>query len=64
MTLTIYDVSGREVAVLVNESKPAGRYEAVWDGHDKHGNPAATGVYFYRLIAGDFAGTRKVVLMK
>jgi flagellar hook assembly protein FlgD len=50
---------------LVNEVRSAGYHQAVWDGSDSKGAPAATGVYFYRIVAGDaFIETRKMVLMK
>jgi hypothetical protein len=57
--LSVYDVLGREVAVLVDEEKPAGAYTATWDAS---GMPS--GIYFYRLTAGEFTQTRKMMLMK
>jgi len=64
VSLRIYDAAGRLVAVLVNESRPAGAYEALWNGMEKSGSEAASGVYFYRLEAGDFLETRKMILLK
>jgi len=57
--LSVFDLLGREVAVLVREEKSPGTYTATW-------NAAAmpSGVYFYRLAAGDFTETRKMVLAK
>ena len=57
--LEIYDVLGQRVQTLVDENRPAGRYSVEF-------NPAslASGVYFYRLTAGDFAETKKMILMK
>ena len=57
--LVVYDVLGREVAILVNEKKTPGRYSVTWDAASK-----PSGVYFYRLQAGDFTETRKLVLMR
>jgi hypothetical protein len=57
--LAVHDLLGREAAVLVNEEKPAGVYRATWDAA---GMPS--GVYFYKLMAGAFVETRKMVLMK
>lgn len=57
--LTVYDVLGREVATLVNEMKPAGSYTARWNAAG-----FASGVYFYRIEAGKFTETRKLMLMK
>jgi hypothetical protein len=62
--LSIYDVRGREVARLVDAVQPAGRHTATWDGRTAAHEPAASGVYFYRIVAGDFARTKKMVLLK
>ena len=59
VTLKVYDVLGREVATLVNEQKPAGNYEVKFDA-----SQLSSGIYFYRLEAGSFAQTRKMILMK
>jgi flagellar hook assembly protein FlgD len=52
------------VRTLVNGEKAAGRYTAVWDGHNDAGAPVSSGVYFYRMAAGGFADTRKMLLIK
>jgi len=62
--LAIFGVDGKLVRVLASGAKPMGRYEATWDGRDANGSPVASGVYFYRLNAGSFSETRKMVLMK
>lgn len=62
--LKVYDVSGREVATLVSENLAPGEYRLQWDGKDALGNPLSSGVYFYRLTAGSFTQTRKMILMK
>jgi hypothetical protein len=59
VSLKIYDLLGKEVAVLVHEKKTPGVYTAVWNGAD-----LASGIYFYRLQAGDYRETRKLVLQK
>jgi len=59
VTLTVYDILGREVAVLVNERRNAGVYEVKFDGSN-----LASGVYFYRIQAGDYVFTKKLLLMK
>lgn len=59
VTLKVYDVLGREVASLADENKPAGSYIVRFDGGD-----IASGVYVYRLFAGSFVATRKLVLQK
>jgi hypothetical protein len=57
--LKVYDVLGNEVATLVNEEKPIGSYEVEFDAIE-----LPSGIYFYRLQAGDFVETKKMVLMK
>jgi len=64
VALRIYDAAGRLVAVLLDEDRPAGRYEAAWNGSDGKGAKVSSGVYFYRLTAGDFIETRKMVLLR
>lgn len=58
-TLKIYDALGNEVAVLVDGFRPAGRYEATFDA----GN-LASGIYIYRLQAGEFTETKKMIFLK
>ncbi|RMI13841.1 MAG: hypothetical protein D6681_05615, partial [Calditrichaeota bacterium] len=55
---------GREIATLVNEKMAPGMYEVQWDGRDDTGKPVSSGVYLYRLKAGDFTATRKMILMR
>lgn len=62
--LNVYDVAGRLVRTLVRASQGAGSYEARWDGRDTAGQPVASGMYFYRLKAGDFSQTRRMVVLR
>ena len=64
--LRVFNVSGRLVRVLVNEvaGLPRGRHAVRWDGLDERGQRTAPGVYFYRLRAGEFAATRRVVRLR
>jgi len=64
ISLAIYDVSGRIVRTLANETRAAGAYELTWDGRDDRGQAVASGVYFYRLVAPEFTQTKKMVLLK
>lgn len=59
VTLKVYDQLGKEVATLVNEEKPAGSYEIEFNA-----SSLASGVYYYKLTAGNFVETRKMILMK
>jgi hypothetical protein len=62
--LDVYDVSGRRVATIVNEYRPAGRSFASWDGRNASGTRVSEGIYFYRMQAGGFAETKRMVLLK
>jgi hypothetical protein len=59
VSITVYDILGKEVSKLVNEEKQAGSYEVQFDG-----SRLSSGVYFYRLHAGSFFKTKKLVLLK
>lgn len=63
-TLEIYDVLGQRVKTLINEAQEAGYHTVKWDGTDCFGNPVSTGVYFYRLVSGEFVDTRSMILVK
>ncbi len=63
-TLRIYNVLGRVVRTLLDESLVAGTHDVVWDGRDDQGNQVASGIYFYRLRSGDYEDTKKMVMMK
>jgi len=62
--LTVYEVTGVRVATLVNTNRPSGVHEVKWNGRDQAGNPVASGVYFYRLVAEGATRTRKMVLLR
>jgi hypothetical protein len=65
VTISIYNVAGQHLKTVLDESRAAGSYTDVrWDGTDAAGSPVASGVYLYRLVAGDFSATRKLVLLK
>ena len=64
VTLTVYDVAGRLVRTLVDETKSAGVKTVAWNGANNRGARVATGVYFYRLTAPGFEQTRKMVLIQ
>ncbi|RMH88984.1 MAG: T9SS C-terminal target domain-containing protein [Calditrichaeota bacterium] len=64
VTLKIYDIPGREVKTLINQRLRVGRYTVQWDGTDEAGRPVTSGVYLYRLQAGEQILTRKMVLMR
>ncbi len=62
--LKVYDVAGREVATLVSEMKNAGTHRIAWNAVDNQGVKVSSGVYFYRINAGQFNQIKKMVLLK
>jgi hypothetical protein len=62
--LTIFNILGQKVKTLVNSRQPAGTYQIQWDGSDNSGRNVASGIYLYRLKAGEFVQIRKMILMK
>ncbi len=63
VSLNVYDVLGREVATLLNKKQPAGTYRVTFDVR-KTGIELTSGIYFYKLTAGNFHKTRKMILLK
>jgi hypothetical protein len=64
VTLDVYDVRGRLVRRLVDEVTAPGRYDVAWNGRTGDGRPLPSGLYFYRVKAGDLAQSRKLLLMR
>lgn len=64
VTLDVYDVTGRFVRRVLDESLPAGLHEAGWDGRDDAGRAVSSGVYFYRMASAARVETRRMVLLK
>jgi hypothetical protein len=62
--ITVYDVSGRRVRTLLNQYVPAGVHEVVWDGRNDSGERVASGLFFYRLRAGEVIETKKMILLR
>ena len=59
VSLKVYNSLGKEVAILVNEIKPAGRYEVTFDGSN-----LGSGIYFYKIEAGGFSAVKRMILLK
>ncbi|MFQ5636743.1 MAG: S8 family serine peptidase [bacterium] len=64
VSLKIYTILGQEVRTVVDEVKQPGIHRARWDGNNDAGKRLASGVYIYRIQAGDFVQTRKLLLLK
>jgi flagellar hook assembly protein FlgD len=59
VTIEILDILGRRIDLLISAKQDAGHYAVTWDGKDK-----SSGIYFYRIQAGDFTETKKMLLLK
>jgi hypothetical protein len=64
VTLTIYDLNGREINQIINTSQPAGHHSVMWNSTDSFGKPVSAGIYLYQIKTADFVQTRKMVLLK
>lgn len=62
--LEIFNILGQRIRMLISDDMPAGFHQAIWDGCDEAGRPVASGVYFARLKSGEYAGYRKMMLLK
>jgi flagellar hook assembly protein FlgD len=64
VVLKVYNIVGQEIRTLVDEAKPAGSFEVLWNGRDNTGHWVASGMYLYQLKVQDFVQTRKMVLLQ
>ena len=62
--LVLYNTLGQQVRVLVNERMAAGYHRIQWDGRDAMGRSCASGLYFIRMVAGDYVSTRRMMMVK
>jgi photosystem II stability/assembly factor-like uncharacterized protein len=60
----VYDVNGRQVSEILNQTREAGSHAVIWDAADNDGRPLGAGVYFYRLISEDFTAARKMIILR
>jgi flagellar hook assembly protein FlgD len=64
VTVKVFDASGRLVATLVDGTQRGGRHTVAWSGRDAGGRQVGAGVYFCRMVAGEFTQTQKVVVVR
>jgi hypothetical protein len=64
VNVVIYDIMGRKIRTLVRGNQPAGSYRAVWKADNSNGDKVSTGIYFYRISAGNFSGTGKLLYIR
>ena len=62
--LSIYNILGQKVKVLLNDSRKAGNNTVVWNGTDKNNKNVASGVYFYKMETESYSKSSKMILMK
>jgi len=64
VSIEIFNVKGQKVKTLVNEAKAAGNHSIVWKGMDDNNRPVSSGVYFFKMSAGKYSSTKKMIMMK
>jgi len=64
VSLQIYNILGQLITTLVDEEKQPGEYRVVWNGKDMNGYDVPSGLYFYRMHAGDFTDVKKMILLR
>jgi len=64
VNITIYDMLGRQVKNLINQTQDAGYKSVRWNATDDYGKPVSAGIYLYQIQAGEFVQTKKMVLLK
>lgn len=64
VSLTVYDLTGRLIERLLDETQDAGGHTVIWDANDPEGNPLRAGVYLYRIQTAEFTASRKMVLLR
>lgn len=64
VTISVYDVLGRQVATLVDRTLAAGAHEVQWDGRSSTGQPVSSGLYLYRVEVGPYSETRRMTLVR
>lgn len=64
VTVTVYDLLGRNIRTLIDNNLPAGNHSVVWDGRLENDAEAASGIYFYRIESDSFSESRKMLLLK
>ena len=64
VNITIYDMLGREVKTLVNQTQDVGYKSVIWDATNDYSKPVSAGIYLYQIQVGDYMQTKKMVLLK
>jgi flagellar hook assembly protein FlgD len=62
--VSVYNILGQRINTLVDRTESAGQHSTIWNGTNFEGDPVPTGIYFYRIEAGTFTETKKMLLLK
>ena len=64
VNITVYDMLGRQVKTLINQTQDAGYMSVIWDATNDYGKPVSAGIYLYQIRVGPYTKTRKILLLK
>ena len=64
VSITIYDMLGRNIKTLINQTQDAGYRSVIWDATNDYGKPVSAGIYLYQIQAGEYISTKKIVMLK
>jgi len=64
VSITIYDMLGRNIKTLINQTQDAGYKSLIWDATNDYGEPVSAGIDLYQIQAGEYISTKKMVLLK
>jgi len=64
VNITIYDMLGRQIKTLINQTQDAGYRSVIWNATNNYGKPVSAGIYLYQIQAGEYISTKKMVLLK
>ena len=62
--INVYNILGQKIETLMNGFQPKGKHSVTWDGKDLKGRTVASGIYFYKIVAGDYTCVRKMIMLK
>jgi len=64
VSIDIFNIRGQRVKTVTNEHFGAGSHSVEWNGTDENGRSVGSGIYFYRMVSGDFTDVKRMVLLK
>jgi len=64
VSIRIFNILGKEVRTLVNTKRKAAKYTVIWDGRNNNGKAVSSGIYLYKILAGQYVKTRKMILLR